>query len=83
MNERPSKDGNPIPPYYAPITERYTYVEYGTGEKEFYDRVHDSYKMTSRYNDDAYTGAVAALSDRLPALKNYTGRGCRVAEDVR
>ena len=41
LNERPVRDVNPIPPYHATLTQRFTYVEYDTGEKELYDRNND------------------------------------------
>jgi arylsulfatase A-like enzyme len=81
LNERPAKDGNPIPPYHASITQRYTYVEYGTGEKELYDRANDPYELASKHNNDAYAGTKTALSDRLLALKRCAGASCRKAEN--
>ena len=81
MNERPAKDGNPIPAYHAAITPRYTYVEYGTGEKELYDRNNDPYQLHSRHGDAAYADTMGALSNRLSALKGCAAVGCRAAED--
>jgi N-acetylglucosamine-6-sulfatase len=87
MNERPVKDGNPVPPYHAAITPRYTYVEYGTsGEKELYDRNSDPYELRSRHTDTAYADTMTALSDRLsvssPHLEGCTAAGCQAAEDA-
>jgi arylsulfatase A-like enzyme len=81
MNERPSKDANPVPTYHAAVTPRYTYVEYGTGEEELYDRVKDPYELVSRHNNTAYAGQLATLADRLPALADCAEAGCRAAED--
>jgi N-acetylglucosamine-6-sulfatase len=81
MNERPAKDGNPIPAYHAAITPRYTYVEYDTGEKELYDRNSDPYQLHSRHGDAAYADTIMALSNRLSALEGCAAVGCRAAED--
>jgi arylsulfatase A-like enzyme len=81
MNERPKKDANPIPSYHAAITPRYTYVEYGTGEKELYDRDNDPYELRSRHRDAAYADTMTALSDRLSTLVGCRAVGCREAED--
>ena len=81
MNEKPAKDGNPIPAYHAAITPRYTYVEYGTGEKELYDRNNDPYELRSRHRDTAYADTRRALSDRLSTLEGCKAVGCRTAED--
>jgi N-acetylglucosamine-6-sulfatase len=81
MNERPAKDGNPIPAYHAAITPRYTYVEYGTGEKELYDRNNDPYELRSRHRNTAYADTMTALSNRLSTLEGCRAVGCRSAED--
>jgi N-acetylglucosamine-6-sulfatase len=81
MNERPVKVGNPIPPYHALITQRYTYVEYETGEKELYDRKDDPYELRSRHDDPAYAGTTAAFSLRLRALESCEADICRTAEN--
>jgi N-acetylglucosamine-6-sulfatase len=82
MNERPTKDGNPVPSYHSAIAPRYTYVEYGTGEKEFYDRNNDPYELRSRHRDSAYAGTMTALSSRLSTLEGCEAVGCRTAEDA-
>jgi N-acetylglucosamine-6-sulfatase len=51
------------------------YVRYGSGEEEFYDLRKDPYQLESRPRD-----APASLKERLGALKNCAGEGCRRAE---
>ena len=81
MNERPLKDGDPVPPYHALITQRYTYVEYATGEKELYDRTDDPYELRSKHDDSAYAEIMAAFSIRLRDLKVCKADTCRTAEN--
>jgi N-acetylglucosamine-6-sulfatase len=81
MNERPLGDAIPVPPYHALITQRYTYVEYDTGEKELYDREVDPYELESRHDDPAYAGTMATLSLRLQGLMGCKADACRTAED--
>jgi len=82
LNEWPVGDSGPIPAYRASITSRYTYVEYGTNEKEFYDRERDPYELASKHNDDAYAGTMMGLSDQLLSLGSCAGAGCRAAENA-
>ena len=81
MNERPAKDGNPVSPYHASLTRRYTYVGYATGEEELYDRSKDTNQLVSKHNDAAYANTKATMSNRLSALQGCAGLGCRAAED--
>ncbi len=57
-----------------------TYVEYATGEREFYRLKTDPYQMQSLHDDPAYSEEVGVLSVRLAALKDCSGDGCRTAE---
>ena len=79
LNERPVPDGNPIPAYHASITPRYTYVEYGTGEKELYDRSTDPYELRNiaRSLDPA---VLQRFQENVSALENCSGYSCRVPE---
>ncbi|TAL48920.1 hypothetical protein EPN83_02815 [Patescibacteria group bacterium] len=45
------------------------YIEYATGEKEFYNLNLDPYQLTNSINDTTYTSIISALKARLPALK--------------
>jgi N-acetylglucosamine-6-sulfatase len=82
MNERPLEAAIPVPLYHALITPRYTYVGYGTGEKELYDRIDDPYELRSKHKDAAYADTMAALSDQLSVLEGCAAAGCRAAEDA-
>ena len=77
MNERPTKDAYPIPPYHAAITDSRTYVEYDTGEKELYDRDTAPYELSNAYEPSA----PPALASRLQALEGCAGDACRTAEN--
>jgi arylsulfatase A-like enzyme len=81
MNERPAKDGNPITPYHASLTGRYTYVGYTSGEKELYDRSNDPYEVASKHNNVDYADTKATMINRLSALQGCARAGCRAAED--
>jgi N-acetylglucosamine-6-sulfatase len=60
-------------------TDRYTYVEYFSGEGEFYDRKVDPYQLVNTYPTmDAELKT--ALHDRLLALKKCRGSECRSIE---
>ncbi len=48
---------------------RWTYVEYGTGERELYDLDADPYQLQSLSSDPAYEPLMAQLHDRLQQLK--------------
>jgi arylsulfatase A-like enzyme len=60
-------------------TSRYTYVEYFSGEGEFYDRSVDPYQLVNTYASmDARLKS--ALHDQLLALKKCSGSACRSIE---
>ncbi len=58
-------------------TEDHLYVEYGTGEREFYDLKEDPHELNNRYR----TADVELLRGRLVALRGCSGAACRAAED--
>jgi N-acetylglucosamine-6-sulfatase len=62
-------------------TERYTYVEHPSGERELYDNETDRYQLESLHDDPAYANEMAALHTRLQALKRCAGESCRSAEN--
>ncbi|WP_083983873.1 sulfatase family protein [Actinomadura hibisca] len=44
-----TQQGCPLPPTYAALrTDRHTYVEYATGERQFYDRAKDPYQLRNQ-----------------------------------
>jgi arylsulfatase A-like enzyme len=61
-------------------TDRYTYVEYFSGEGEFYDRGVDPYQLDNIFPtmDPALK---ATLHDRLRALQRCSGSECRSIEE--
>ncbi len=60
-------------------SETDVYVEYVTGEKEYYDLVKDPYQMENTAASRS-PAALAKLSARVTALKKCAGAACRVAE---
>ena len=70
--------GNP-PSYEAIRTARYTYVEYGTGDVEYYDRARDPLELHD-LGARLAPRRVLALHRRLARLEQCTGaRECTVA----
>jgi N-acetylglucosamine-6-sulfatase len=74
-----------IPEYYAVRTARYSYVEYGTGEKELYDLNADPTELTSLHASASHQALISDLTGRLDELKRCAGTGptqpsCEAAE---
>jgi arylsulfatase A-like enzyme len=86
LNERPLAGGYqeghliPIPAYDALMTNRYTYVEYGTGERELYNRQEDPYQLESIHKT-ADPALLQALHAQLMTLKACSGKSCETAEN--
>jgi N-acetylglucosamine-6-sulfatase len=68
------------PGFEAVRTEDHVYIEYGTGEREFYDLRRDPYQLNNRYAT-ADPGLVQRMQERLEALRNCAGKSCRAAEN--
>lgn len=65
--------------YFGLRSAKATYVEYATGEKEYYDLAQDPYQMENAASRlDAAT--LAALHARVTKLKDCRGPACRAAE---
>jgi arylsulfatase A-like enzyme len=62
-------------------TPDWTYVEYGTGERELYDLARDPYQLDNVV-ETADPALVAALSARLAELRTCAGAACRSLEDL-
>jgi N-acetylglucosamine-6-sulfatase len=62
-------------------TRDWTYVEYGTGERELYDLVRDPHQLDNAI-ERADPDLVEALSWRLAELAGCAGRSCRELEDL-
>ncbi|WP_084258840.1 sulfatase family protein [Microtetraspora malaysiensis] len=74
----------PYAPYAAPTysvlrTERYSYVEYGTGERQLYDLATDPYELRN-VAATADPHQVDTFSARLALLRNCSGATCRIAD---
>jgi len=68
--------------YYDAIrTADWTYVEYGTGERELYDLARDPHQLEN-VAESADPALVAALSERLAALARCAAAECRRLEDL-
>jgi len=63
-------------------SETDVYVEYASGEKEYYDLAKDPYQMENAASALS-SATLARLSGRVLALKNCAGAACRTAEGVR
>jgi N-acetylglucosamine-6-sulfatase len=63
-------------PSYAGVRSRSSvYVRYATGEKEYYDLVHDPYQLRSKP-----AAAPKAIKNQLQRLKSCSGAACRRAD---
>jgi len=68
-----------IPDYAAVRTDRYTYVEYVTGERQLYDLRADPDQLHN-IAATADPKVVRDLARQLSALKRCKGEGCRAAD---
>jgi N-acetylglucosamine-6-sulfatase len=70
-------DGNGVIPDYVGVrTDRYSYIEYITGETELYDLREDPYQLASLHRTAA-NATLIPLQDRLKVLKTCRGATCR------
>ena len=58
-------------------TDRYLYVEYGSGDLELYDLVADPYQLESRHADASFASVLAGLAGLLDDLESCAGSACR------
>jgi arylsulfatase A-like enzyme len=75
----PGDASGSVPTHIGLRTASYTYVEYGTGERELYDLRRDPYEVDSLHAR-ADPQLLARLSDLLHALASCAGDGCRELE---
>lgn len=73
---------NAIPEYHALRTSRYTYVEYVTGEREFYDLTQDPHELNNAVAT-ADKALLAALSAQLKQMQTCKAATCREVESKR
>jgi arylsulfatase A-like enzyme len=62
-------------------TADWSYLEYGSGERELYDVVQDPYQMQNLISEADPT-LLANLAERLDALAGCAGPQCRELEDL-
>jgi len=62
-------DPSPVPPYWGVRTQRYKYVELGTGEKELYDLQVDPWELDNRAGQPQFGAIQSNLAKKLKALK--------------
>jgi arylsulfatase A-like enzyme len=67
--------------YGAVRTKTHKYVEYSNGEKELYDLEADPHELENVY-ETADPSLIEDLKERLEALRDCKGEGCREAEDA-
>jgi arylsulfatase A-like enzyme len=74
--EAPPRPGPNNPSFEAIRTERYTYAEHSSGERELYDLREDPFELRSLQLDSAYAGVRAKLAAELHRLEGCSGSGC-------
>ena len=67
-----------IPPFFLLRQQHEVYVEYDTGENEYYDLSKDPDQLDNRHSELA-APLRRRLTARLQQLKECAGAGCRVA----
>jgi arylsulfatase A-like enzyme len=79
-NARAGRRGGGAPPTYAALrTDRYTYVEYVTGERQLYDLRADPDQLHNIVST-ADPKLVKELAEQLASLRTCEARSCRVAD---
>lgn len=63
--------------YTGVRTRRWVYVEYGTGERELYNRVRDPFQLRSRHSDPDFRDVRKRLAGALDRLRDCVGPDCR------
>ncbi|MBL8775597.1 MAG: sulfatase [Acidimicrobiales bacterium] len=76
--ESPPRGSGRIPHYDGVRTDRYTYVEYETGEIELYDRSVDPDQLTNLAADPAEAATRAGLAALLDQLQGCAGTACHL-----
>jgi len=78
-NQRAGRRGGAPPTYAAVRTDRYTYVEYVTGERQLYDLRDDPDELHNIVGT-ADPKLVQELAKQLGALRTCKAAGCRTAD---
>lgn len=71
--------GKPVPPYRALRTERYTYVEYATGDRQLFDLYTDPFQLDNIVTE-ASPRLVERLARDLERMASCSGAECRTAD---
>lgn len=79
----PSAAGDPLPAFRGVRTTRYTWVEWGNGERELYDNLRDPYQLANLAADPASAGRRSLLARLAADLASCAGAACRKAENRR
>jgi N-acetylglucosamine-6-sulfatase len=69
LEELGSMTGSKESPFNAVRTSQYKYVEYPSGEREFYDLLDDPYEMTNQIGNPAFSSIISSLQSKLAYLK--------------
>jgi N-acetylglucosamine-6-sulfatase len=77
--QRRGRRGGAPPTYAAVRTDRYTYVDYDTGERQLYDLRADPDQLRNIVST-ADPKLVQGLADRVAALRTCKGADCRAAD---
>lgn len=68
--------------FFALRTDRYSYAEHASGERELYDLENDPYQLTSLHDSPEHQALADELHTRLEALKSCSGQAsCEAAEE--
>ena len=62
--------------YVGVRTDRYLWVQWGSGERELYDLRADPFELRSLHRDPAYAGVRAALTAEVKRLRRCRGARC-------
>lgn len=68
-----------IPPHYDAVrTPTDVYIQYATGENEYYDLTNDPHQLTSLHNDPTTTTRRTTLTTLINQLKTCAGPTCQL-----
>jgi len=77
--EEAEKEGARRPELTAIRTKSSIYIEYASGEREFYDLERDPFQLENKY-ETADPDVLRRMENRLEELRNCEGEDCRIAE---
>jgi N-acetylglucosamine-6-sulfatase len=80
-SEPPQFAARAVPTLAAVRTRTYVYIEYATGDREFYDVQRDPFELQN-VAGTASRSLLEELAARLAALRRCAGAACRTLEDL-